>query len=77
MLVLFGYVKQNSGSTKQNYFDLDDILPSILRPRPTEDINELTSAAFNRILTAVDVSFQGKLNVIDVLRVRMITNNVC
>lgn len=44
------------------------------RPRPTKDINELTSAVFRRILTTVDVSFQGRLNVIDVLRTS--TNNL-
>lgn len=56
--------------------DLVDVFPSILRPRPTKDIDELTSAAFNRILTALDVSFQGKLNVIDLKRVRIILYNV-
>lgn len=40
-------------------FDLDAVISSSI-PHPTEDINELTSAALYRILTAVDVSFQGK-----------------
>lgn len=46
-------------------FDLVDVFCSVLKPHPTKAI-ELTSALFNRILTSVDVSFQGKLNVIDV-----------